>query len=263
MRSLCYPTPEHADAAAAVVEFFTGRGGVKAVLLTCSCARGRATPDSCVDISVLLASDLPVEDRRSLERDWTREYESNRVYQRLAGVGQYSHVDLDFTDGIFKEPSHGWTSGPDDFEVDIGNLLVYSVPLLECGARLGDLKREWLPYYGDDLRQRRRQIVTRCCVNNLRHVPLFAKRELHFQAFKRFYNALGGFLQSLFISKRVYPIAYDKWVKEQLVEILGLPEVYQTLVDLMTMRRFESDELVGKASSLEEMLRHYCENAGG
>jgi len=88
------------------------------------------------------------------------------------------------------------------------------------------------------------------------------KRELHFQAFKRFYNALGEFLQVLFISKRVYPIAYDKWTKEQVVEILGLPEVYQTLVDLMTMRHFESDELIGKALSLEEMLRRYCENAG-
>lgn len=49
-----YPTVEHARAAQAVVDFFSKSPDVAAVLLTCSCARGTASPDSCLDFTVLL-----------------------------------------------------------------------------------------------------------------------------------------------------------------------------------------------------------------
>lgn len=29
-------------------------------------------------------------------------------------------------------------------------------------------------------------------------------------------------MQALFIARRTYPIAYDKWIREQVVDILGL-----------------------------------------
>jgi hypothetical protein len=44
-------------------------------------------------------------------------------------VGKYSHVDLEFIDGDFKEGYHEWTSGPDDFELEIGNFIAHSKPL--------------------------------------------------------------------------------------------------------------------------------------
>ncbi len=52
-----YPTPQHALAADRIVAFFAGREGVDAVLLTNSCARGKATRDSCLDIFVLAAAE--------------------------------------------------------------------------------------------------------------------------------------------------------------------------------------------------------------
>ncbi len=49
-----FPTDAHRLAAEAVVDYFASDSRVQAVLLTCSCARGMASPDSCVDIAVLV-----------------------------------------------------------------------------------------------------------------------------------------------------------------------------------------------------------------
>ena len=51
-----YPSDEHRRAAEAVVGFFS-KQDVDAVLLTCSCARGKACVDSCLDISVVISPD--------------------------------------------------------------------------------------------------------------------------------------------------------------------------------------------------------------
>jgi predicted nucleotidyltransferase len=52
--SALYPTPEHARAAEVITAHFADRDDVDAVLLTCSCARGVAVPESCLDIMVLI-----------------------------------------------------------------------------------------------------------------------------------------------------------------------------------------------------------------
>ncbi len=51
-----YPSAEHGLAAEAVVDFFSGQD-IDAVLLTCSCARGKAARGSCLDISILHSLD--------------------------------------------------------------------------------------------------------------------------------------------------------------------------------------------------------------
>ena len=40
------------------------------------------------------------------------------------------------------------------------------------------------------------------------------------------------------------PIAYDKWIQEQIVDILGLPELYNQLLRLFEIRNFESHEFL-------------------
>ncbi|HRJ41645.1 MAG: hypothetical protein KJZ86_20650 [Caldilineaceae bacterium] len=52
-----YPTGAHAAAAQAITERFTDE--VDAVLLLNSCARGTASPDSCLDIGLLLRPERP------------------------------------------------------------------------------------------------------------------------------------------------------------------------------------------------------------
>lgn len=250
-----YPTAQHADAALYASEFFSAQESVEAVLLTCSCARGKAVPSSCVDISVLLR---PESDRKQLESAWSKHSAGSPVVTALAAHGEYAHIDIDLTDGAFRAAYHGWCSGPDEFELEIGNLLHYSVPLFEEGSRLLELKKQWLPYYSSKFRQTRLEMVAKYCLNNIDHVAPYVARQLYFQAFRRLYNAAGEFLQALFITRCKYPIAYDKWIKEQLVEILGLPELYPRFVDLIAIRDFESSEIKDKADSLYDMFHEYC-----
>lgn len=125
-------------------------------------------------------------------------------------------MDLDFVDGCFVPTPRDWTSGPDEFELEIGNTLVYSVSLCERGPYFKRLKAKWLPYHDEELRQERLATVRQFCLNNIDHIPLYVDRGLYFQAFDRLYNAFQEFLQALFISRRTYPVSYDKWIREQI-----------------------------------------------
>ena len=245
-----YPTREHARAADAVVAFFSVRSEVEAVCLTCSCARGKASRDSCLDILVLGRS----ETHAALRRAWEAFYTSAPVFQELAAVGKYAHVDMEFSDGDFAPTEGSWVGGPDAFELEIGNYLVYSVPLYESGDYFSERKAAWLPYYDAGLRQERLAMVRKYCLNNLDHIPLYVKRGLYFQCFNRFYDAFREFLQALFIARCTYPIAYDKWIQEQVVEILGLPGLYAELPRLLEIRNFESREILEKVSVLRGLL---------
>lgn len=260
--SPAFPTPQHAAAAAAVTDIFAGDPAVDAVLLVGSCARGKAEYTSCVDIAVLQRPGAAEGERERLERLWSAHYPADPVFGELLALAPFSHVDLDFTGGDF-DPArhyHGWTSGADEFELEVGNLLAYSAPLWEAGPQDGFYRRlraEWLPYYNEALRRERLSMALKYCRNNLAHIPLYAPRGLYFQSFKRLYQAFEEFLQALFISRRTYPIAYDKWVKEGVVDILGLPELYERLPRLFEIGAFESQEVVSKARALEEMIEEY------
>lgn len=52
-----YPTQEHQRAAEVITDFFVSNYKIDAVLLVNSCARGKATRDSCLDIIMLAKPD--------------------------------------------------------------------------------------------------------------------------------------------------------------------------------------------------------------
>lgn len=253
-----YPTIEHEKAAQAIVEFFVGGFKIDAVLLVNSCARGKATRDSCLDIDVLVAPERLDVPRDTLEKRWDEFYTSGQVFKALAAVGKYSAVHLDFLDGAFEPKERDEAAGPDSFEIEIGNSLVYSVPLWQGSEYLADLKRRWLPYYDETLRRQRLSMVRHYCLNNLNHIPLYSERGLYFQCFDRLYNAYREFLQALFMSRRVYPIAYNKWIREQVEEILGLPELYARLTALFEIKQFAGPGIVEKAKEVEQLLESYA-----
>ena len=248
----------HEKAAHEVTTFFSKFDEVKAVLLTCSCARGKASKDSCLDIAILLPPELEVKKKTEMVTSWNKEHSENKFYRIFREVGKYSHIDLEFIDGNFNEGYHCWTSGPDEFELELGNYIAYSKPLFKRDGYYDQLRYTWLPYYNDSQRQRRLNMVKEYCCNNLHHIPLYVERELYFQSFNRLYHAIGEFLQALFISKRIYPIAYDKWIREQLCDILKLPDLYNELVNLMEYHTFESSEHKTKAERLESLVARYC-----
>ena len=252
-----YPSREHGEAAEAIVEFFITNYQVDAVLLVNSCARGKATRDSCLDMVVLARPELFQSQLPSWEEQWADFNRTNPAIQTLKTVGKYSVVHLDFTNGVFEPAERDEAAGPDSFEVGIGNFLAYSVPLWQGSDYLAQLKRQWLPYYAESLRRQRLQMVRFYCLNNLHHIPLYIERGLYFQAFDRLYNAYQEFLQALFISRRTYPIAYNKWIQEQLVDLLDLPDLYKQLTHLFEIKQFESREIGEKAQEVEQLLERY------
>ncbi len=253
-----YPTPEHQKAADSITEYFVKNYNIDAVLLVNSCARGKATRDSCLDI-IMLAK--PGEERsplRELEAGWLELEKSSEAIQNLYKVGKYSVVHPDFISGDFTPGEQDEAAGPDGFELQVGNFLAYSVPLWQGSDYLTQLREQWLPYYNEELRLQRLEKVRWFCINNLRHIPLYIERRLYFQSFDRLYNAYQEFLQALFISRRTYPIAYNKWIHEQIVEILGLPELYEQITHLFEIKKFESTEIADKAREVEELLEKYA-----
>lgn len=95
-----YPSIEHERAAQTIVEFFSEQD-IDAVLLTCSCARGKASIDSCLDISILKSPDKS-EQMFHVKRLWNQFHEYQPVFKELDRRGKYSHVDMDFIDGQFE-----------------------------------------------------------------------------------------------------------------------------------------------------------------
>lgn len=259
MEQFAYPTAEHATAASTAVQFFSHQPDVEAILLLASLARGKGTRESDVDLAVLVPPEMPREQRVAQEPEWERFYQAEPVFAALERLGAFTHVDADFTDGCFQPGERGWTSGPDEFELEIGNIVAYSAPLWEGNDRYRRLREEWLPYYGEDLRRQRLADAVRYCRNNLQHIPLYVDRALPFQAFDRLYKAFQEFLQALFIARRIYPVAYDKWIRQQIEELLGLPELYPRVVDLLQISKFESGEIAEKGLALEALLREYVE----
>jgi predicted nucleotidyltransferase len=256
-----YPTLEHQQAAETITDFFVSNYKIDAVLLVNSCARGRATRHSCLDIVMLAQPDPSRSPLSALEAGWTELEKSNQAIQDLYKAGKYSVVHPDFIDGVFSMREQDEAAGPDDFEVEIGNFLAYSVPLWQGSDYFTELKRQWLPYYDEELRQQRLDKVRWYCLNNLHHIPLYIERGLYFQSFDRLYNAYREFLQALFIARRTYPIAYNKWIREQVEEILGLPELYMQLSHLFEIKHFESYEIVDKAKEVEQLLDEYAPSA--
>ncbi len=257
-----YPTREHEQAARQVVDYFRGRSEVSSVLLTGSCARGKASPDSCLDMAILLRPEVFDARLTSLSAEWEKVVQAEPAFAELRRVGAYSNLEVEFLDGRFDPDGHGWTSGPDQFELAIGNLLVYCAPLLEQDTYFHELRQQWLPYYGEEQRSERMRMVRGYLTNNLDHIRLYVPRGLYFQSFHRLWHAFGEFLQLLFISRRTYPIAYDKWVREQVVEVLGLPDLYARLPRLFEIGRFESDEIWRKAEDLYALLEEYVPESG-
>ncbi|MBN1696180.1 MAG: hypothetical protein JW881_01590 [Spirochaetales bacterium] len=254
-----FPTKEHKDSADAVLSFFKRFDFISSVLLTCSCARGKSVPASCVDIGVLLKPDVYRRHKDELERQWNEFNTNNPVIMKMLVHGRFAHMDVDIITGDYDDKNycHHWMSGPDSFELDIGNNIRYSLALHSNDDYYETLRRTWLPYYPEHLRTERLEMVLAYCRNNIEHIEPYVKRGLYFQAFDRFYNALREFLQALFIHERTYPICYEKWIKEQLVEILNLPGLYERIVSLFEITRFQSDKMTDNGNVLYHLIDEY------
>ena len=238
-----YPTIEHKDAANKFIEIFCNDSRINSILLIGSCSRGQASKDSCLDLGVIITDWKYYEE---IENEIEKLKSSVEEFINLESVGIYSSIHPSITTGIIKLKSRTWTSGPDSFELEIGNFFIYSVILYDKNDFIKRIIKNYLPYYSEELRKHRLSEVKKYCMNNLDHINLYMKRGLWFQSYDRLYNAIQEFIQGLFIKNKKYPIAYDKWIKYQFSEILKMPEIYKEIVELFKIENIESDELIKK-----------------
>lgn len=248
-----FPTSIHRQAAEEVVDFASTLP-VHAVLLVNSCARGVASAQSDLDVALLIDPALSAPERQALDHAWQQKYQGAQIFRELEQLGQFVGVHLDFFDGQWTPDVWDDGGGPDAFEIEIGNRVACSVPLWESSKMFAGLQARWLPYYRDELRNARLKMVTDACLLDIARIRSVAARGLVFYALDRLYHGFQEFLQALFIAHRTYPLAYNKWIREQVEEWLGLPVLYAELPRVLEIDHLQPEQLIRKAEYLQRLL---------
>lgn len=249
-----FPTTLHQDSAELVRDYFLTIPNVDTVLVVNSCARGQAVPESDLDFAILVTPDTTPTEIKKIETDWQIYSETQPAFEKYKQSNQFAHLHLDIIDGKYTPTILEIGVASDFFEVEIGNQICYSAPMDNAGFYFQELRMKWLPYYDEGLRLQRLIMTRNACEYDLNHIPFFIKRGLYFQAFDILYKAFQEYLQTLFIAYRTYPIAYNKWIKEQVVNWLNKPDLYPTLSPILSVRNIESNEINDKAKLLRELL---------
>jgi hypothetical protein len=249
-----FPTKLHQNVAELTRDFFTNISIVDTVLVVNSCARGHAVPESDLDFAILVNADASPTAIKNIERSWTNFSDLHPTFIKYKGSGPYAHLHLDIINGLYLPGPMEYGGDPDYFEIEIGNQLNYSAPMGNAGPYFIQLQRKWLPYYNHELQFNRLLMTQTMCEYDLDQIPFYIKRGLYFQAFDRLYIAFQKFLQALFISNRIYPISYKKWIKFQLTEWLKIPELYPKLSPIISITNIESDEINEKARNLKDLM---------
>jgi len=254
---LRFPTALHREVADLARDFFSAQAHVDTILVVNSCARGRAVAGSDLDMAVLITPTAPSQEVQSLTMKWNQFMATQSVVHRFRSTGRFTQVHVDVFDGRMTPTVWDDGGGPDSFEVEIGNRIAYAAPLEDAGTYFRQLQSQWMPYYGDDLLLSRLAMVREACARDLDAIPFFLGRSLYFQAFDRLYKALQEFLQALFLARRTYPLAYNKWIREQVAEWLSLPDLYEELPPILSIGSIESAELGQKADALRVLLERW------
>jgi len=250
-----FPTKLHQATAELVRDHFQSTPAVDTVLVVNSCARGQAVPESDLDFAILAQPGTTPSEIIDIERSWQIHLETQPTFLKYKQSSQFAHLHLDVITGNYRPAENLGNGEPIDyFEIEIGNQICYSAPMDDAGPYFKELQTKWLPYYSQELRLQRLAMSRHACEYDLDHIPFFVKRELYFQAFDILCKAFQEYLQTLFIANKVYPIAYNKWIKEQIVKWLNMPDLYPKLPAILSVSNMESDEIIEKARMLRQLL---------
>lgn len=257
MTEIKYPTEQHRITVSGIESYFRSQQHVDTVLLVNSLARGKGTYDSDIDMAILVNPEVGRQAISQMENAWLDFQATDKLLKDYKSSGRFAHIHLDIIDGVFEQEE--WEDGVDAnfFEVEIGNRLLYSRPLTQEGDYFKSLRAQWLPYYDPDLQTERLSQSKNAFRYEIEHIPVFINRQLYFQAYDRLNVAFRKFLQALFIKNKTYPISYNKWIKEQIVDILEMPELYAALVSIFSINKFESNEIYERALALERLFDEY------
>jgi len=227
---------------------------VDTVLVVNSCARGQAVPESDLDFAILVKPNITPTEITSIESSWQTYSKTQQAILKYKQSSQFAHLHLDIIDGNYLPTIMEKGEPIDHFEIEIGNQICYSAPMDNSGPYFVELQNKWMPYYNEELRLQRLLKSRNACEYDLDRIPFFIKRELYFQAFDVLCKAFQEYLQTLFIANKTYPIAYNKWIKEQIEKWLYMPELYPKLSPILSVSNIESNEIIDKAKILRELL---------
>ena len=256
LRKPVFPTKLHHDAAEIVLKYFKNVPETDTVLVVNSCARGQAVPESDLDFAILMRPETNATQMNMILAAWQTYSISQPAVVKYKDLSRYAHLHLDIIDANYIPAILEPGEPGDSFEIEIGNQIVYSAPMNETGPYFQELQDKWLPYYDEGLRSARLTAIRNACVYDLDHISGLVKRELYFHAFDTLCKAFRGYLQVLFITHRTYPIAYNKWIRDQVVNWLGRADLYQKLLPVLAISHIESDEMISKAALLFELLEN-------
>ena len=249
-----FPTKLHQDSAELINDYFLAICSVDTVLVVNSCARGQAIPESDLDFAILIKPDTKPAEIRNIQNSWEIYSQEQPTLIKYKQSSKFAHLHLDIIDGNYVPIKIKEGEPIDYLEIEIGNQICYSAPMHSSGSYFQTLRNKWLPYYNEELRLQRLQMINDACNYDLDHIPFFIKRELYFQAFEILYKAFQEYLQTLFIANKTYPIAYNKWIKEQVVKWLNKPDLYPKLSPILSIRNIESKQINDKAKDLRMLL---------
>lgn len=249
-----FPGELHQRTAEIVRDFFVNIPAVDTVLVVNSCARGQAVTESDLDFAILIKPETPAAEVSEIENNWQSYASMHPTVLKYKQSSQFAHLHLDLIDGNYQPQTIEVGEPIDYFEIEIGNQICYSAPMHNSGAYFQELQKKWLPYYPEALRQERFEKARAACHYDLDHIPFFIRRDLYFQAFDILCKAFQEYLQTLFIANKIYPIAYNKWIKYQMVSWLNQPGLYSKLPPILSVSNLESMEINDKARNLRSLL---------
>ena len=249
-----FPTKLHQDAAEIVGDYFKNVPETDTVLVVNSCARGQGVAESDLDFAILVSPETNAAQINIIDTAWQTFSGSQPAILKYKQSNPYAHLHLDIIDGNYIPAILEPGEPGDSFEIEIGNQIYYSAPMNNAGPYFQELQHTWLPYYDEALRSTRLAAIRNACKYDLDHIPVLIKRDLHFHALDTLAKAFREYLQALFITHRTYPIAYNKWIKEQIVNWLGRPGLYQKFLPIFSIVNIESDEMNKKAEMIFELL---------
>jgi hypothetical protein len=249
-----FPTKLHQESAELIRDYFLNIPGVDTVLIVNSCARGQAVPESDLDLAILVNPNTTENKIKEMYATWLIWSTAQPTFLQYKQLSPFAHLHVDIINGNYTPAVIEAGEPIDFFEVEIGNRVCYSAPVGDAGPYFRELQTRWLPYYNNDLRLQRLTMVQNACNYDLSHIPFFINRGLYFQAFDILCKAFQEYLQALFIANKIYPIAYNKWIKEQIVKWLSKPELYPKLSPILSVSNIESNEINEKAKMLAELL---------
>jgi len=249
-----FPTKLHQHTAELIRDYFLNIPNVDTVLVVNSCARGQAVPESDLDFAILVKPGTTQNERNNMLTTWLTYSATHPTVLEYKQSTPFAHLHLDIIDGNYTPMIIEVGEPIDYFEVEIGNQICYSEPMNNAGPYFQVLQKKWLPYYDNDLYLQRLTSARNACNYDLDHIPFFTKRALYFQAFHILYKAFQEYLQVLFIANKTYPIAYNKWISEQVIKWLNKPTLYPKLSPILSVSNIEINEINEKAKLLRELL---------